>query len=74
MAEALKYGGDRQRKAVYAVVRKMWAAAVQARLWEEAWEWPESWLVGLVIPLWKRKGCRKDRGTWRGITLLSVGS
>lgn len=28
----------------------------------------------IIFPLWKRKGDRHDRNTWRGITLLSVGS
>ena len=36
--------------------------------------WPDEWCVGLVVPLWKRKGSKKDKNTWRGITLLSVGS
>ena len=36
--------------------------------------WPAEWCVGLVVPLWKRKGNKKDKNTWRGITLLSVGS
>ena len=36
--------------------------------------WPEEWCVGLVVPLWKRKGNKKDKNTWRGITLLLVGS
>ena len=36
--------------------------------------WPDEWCVGLVALLWKRKGTKKDKNTWRGITLLSVGS
>ena len=36
--------------------------------------WPEEWCIGLVVPLWKRKGNKKDKNTWRGIALLSVGS
>ena len=32
------------------------------------------WKIGLVIPLRKKKGSRKDKNTYRGITLLSVGS
>ena len=27
-----------------------------------------------MITLWKRKGNNRDKNTWRGITLLSVGS
>ena len=36
--------------------------------------WPAEWCVGLVVPLWKKKGSKKVKGNWRGITLLSVGS
>ena len=28
----------------------------------------------MVVPLWKQKGDKADKSTWRGITLLSVGS
>ena len=27
--------------------------------------WPDEWCVGLVVPLWKRKGTKKDKNTWR---------
>ena len=30
--------------------------------------------VGVVVPFWKNEGKREDKNTWRGITLLSVGS
>ena len=40
----------------------------------EARDWPESWNKGLVIPLWKNKEERSCKATWRGVTLLSVGS
>ena len=40
----------------------------------EVVSWPAEWCVGLVVPLWKKKGSRKVKGNWRGITLLSVGS
>ena len=36
--------------------------------------WPPAWNRGLVVPLWKGKGLKSDKSTWRGITLLSVGS
>ena len=29
--------------------------------------------MGIVVPVWKRKGVKKDKNTWRGITLPSVG-
>eukprot|EP00969_Alexandrium_andersonii_P107415 4738442-Alexandrium_andersonii.AAC.1 len=52
----------------------MWAAAASSGEGTEAHEWPEEWKVGVTVPLWKRKGKQSDRNTWRGITLLSVGS
>eukprot|EP00438_Fugacium_kawagutii_P009511 Skav209387 [mRNA] locus=scaffold3334:137441:141157:+ [translate_table: standard] len=36
--------------------------------------WPQAWRTGVIVPLWKKKGDRKNKNTWRGITLLSVGS
>ena len=53
------------------------------RMVQEAWDsedgtegenLPKEWKVGLTVPLWKRKGDREDKNTWRGVTLLSVGS
>ena len=32
---------------------------------------PETWSIGLIIPLYKKKGDRKDSNNYRGITLLS---
>ena len=34
---------------------------------------PPEWRVGITILLWKRKGSRQDKNTWRGISLLSAG-
>ena len=33
---------------------------------------PTDWKRGLVVPLWKGKGDRKDCNNYRGVTLLSV--
>ena len=32
---------------------------------------PEDWRIGLIVPIWKRKGDAQDPGKYRGITLLS---
>ena len=32
---------------------------------------PKGWRVGLIMPIWKRKGDVHDQGKYRGITLLS---
>ena len=53
--------------------RAQWLLLTEAALGEEV-SWPEEWCIGLVVPLRKRKGNKKDKNTWRGITLLSVGS
>ena len=32
---------------------------------------PKEWMMGLKVPIWKRKGDVHDPGKYRGITLLS---
>ena len=32
---------------------------------------PKEWRMGLIVPLWKKKGGVHDPGKYRGITLLS---
>ena len=32
---------------------------------------PKEWRMGLIVPIWKRKGVVHDPGKYRGITLLS---
>ena len=32
---------------------------------------PEDWRIGLIVPIWKRKGDAQDPWKYRGITLLS---
>ena len=65
-AESLRYGGKRQEKAVFGIVRRMWGAATRAEEGKEADDWPSEWKSGLTIPMWKRKGNKKDKSTWRG--------
>ena len=73
MVEMLKHGGLELRQVVYELVREMWRRAIAAEEGHEADAWPEGWVLGTVVPLWKKKGNRKDKNTWRGVTLLSVG-
>ncbi len=47
--------------------KKSWADAVRAPEGREAENWPDEWKVGLVVPLWKHKGSREDKNTWRGV-------
>jgi ribonuclease HI len=74
MAEFLKYGGPALRAELAIVISQVWQTAQDADEGQEAAEWPKRWREGIIFPLWKRKGSRHDRNTWRGITLLSVGS
>eukprot|EP00969_Alexandrium_andersonii_P062679 2759957-Alexandrium_andersonii.AAC.1 len=74
MAESLKHGGEEQHRIVFGIAKKMWKAAASARVGEEARERPPGWKVDITVPMWKRKGKKADRNTWRGITLPSVGS
>ena len=74
LAEFYKYGPDELRDEINSCVRQMWQNAKSAVAGQEAADWPESWNKGIVVPLWKQKGDRTDKNTWRGITLLSVGS
>ena len=74
VAEFLKYGGSCLLHTVHEIVVKAWRAASSGEQGEEAVEWPAEWQVGLVVPLWKQKGSKEDKNTWRGVTLLSVGT
>ena len=74
MAEAVKYGGPLLRAEIYKVVKEMWNKARDSEDQHEAEDWPDEWRIGITVPLWKKKGSRTDKNTWRGITLLSIGS
>ena len=72
-AELLKFGGVNLWDVVVGVCREQWLLLTEAAPGAEV-AWPEEWCIGLVVPLWKRKGQKKDKNTSRGITLLSVGT
>ena len=74
MTEYLKFAGDVLLKEVFSVVTSVWQQASSADSPNKAMTWPQSWQQGIIFPLWKRKGDRHNKNTWRGITLLSVGS
>ena len=74
MAEYLKLAGPSLRQRVFDIVLKCWNTAAEAADQEQALAWPAAWTNGIIIPLWKKKGDRQNKNTWRGIALLSVGS
>ena len=74
MAELLKFGGDNLWEVVVRVCREQWLLLTEAAPGAEV-VWPAGeWCIGLVVPLWNRKRHKRDKNTWRGITVLSVGT
>ena len=47
-----------------------WTARLLNKCMEEG-QIPKEWRVGIIIPIWKKKGDVQDPGKYRGITLLS---
>ena len=47
-----------------------WLTTIFQKAWEER-KVPEDWQKALVVPIWKKKGSKKDCSTYRGISLLS---
>lgn len=74
LAEFFRYGSDLLKKQIQGIVQVMWRQATGALPGREVYDWPEAWSKGIVAPLWKKKGDRSDKSTYRGITLQSVGS
>ena len=68
-AELLKFGGPLVWDSVVRVCRAQWLLLIDAALGAEV-VWPSEWCIGLVVPLWKRKGNKKDKNTWRGDHLV----
>ena len=54
-AELLEFGGDNPWEVVVRVCRQQWLLLTEAVPGAEV-VWPAEWCVGLVAPLWKRKG------------------
>ena len=73
-AEYLKLAGPRMESQVFDTVLLCWRQASQQGEGPSGHDWPSAWRKGIIIPLWKKKGDRNNRNTWRGITLLSAGS
>jgi hypothetical protein len=73
-AELLKYGGATLKAKIFEVVKEMWRRGATAGDAAEGDDWPPEWRLGIVVPLWKRKGCKRDKAMYRGICLLSVGT
>ena len=61
-AELLKAGGNAALVSLHADLCSAWNTGII----------PTDWKRGLVVPLWKGKGDRKDCTNYRGVTLLSV--
>ncbi len=47
-----------------------WITRVFNKTWEER-EVPEDWQRVIIVPIWKKKGSKRDCGKYRGISLLS---
>ena len=67
----VKAGGQEE---VVPIVQTMWTRAAHAEEHREADGWPREWTLAVQVPLWKDKGAKKDKNTWRAVTLLSVGT
>ena len=47
-----------------------WLTTIFQKAWEER-RAPEDWQKAIVVPIWKKKGSKKDCSSYRGISLLS---
>ena len=61
VAEYLKLGGLEIQRALHKLVKRCWEEATLAPDGEEHESWPPKWKVGVIIPLWKRKGIERTK-------------
>ena len=73
-AEMLQWAPKALLNRLIHLVQQVWDATRDSTDEAEADEWPEDWLQAIVIPLWKKKHPKSNKGNWRGTTLLSVGA
>jgi hypothetical protein len=62
IGEIFKYGGERVVFCLWIICREVW----------EREEMPKDWSRGVVVPLFKQKGDKRNPLNYRGITLLSI--
>ena len=71
--EMLKWAPSALHTQIVAMIQEIWQSTLTAEEFGEADSWPSEWLAAIVIPLWKKKQPKSNKGNWRGVTLLSVG-
>ena len=62
LGETLRLGGEKLEGKVWELLNQIFEEGVV----------PEEWGTGLIVPVFKGKGCRLGPDNYRGITLLSV--
>lgn len=71
--EMIKWAPPAVIQQLIAFTQHIWQSTCSASPHQFLGQWPDSWLQATVIPLWKNKHPRSDKGNWRGVALLSVG-
>ena len=61
-AEMLKYGGEMVVKWMHLICTLAWEKGIV----------PDDWIKAIIVPIYKGKGDRKECGSYRGISLLSI--
>ena len=71
--EMLKWAPKDFLDRVIAMIQDIRQHTLASEDFAEADTWRQEWLIAIVIPLWKKKQPKSNKGNWRGVTLLSVG-